>query len=176
MIYFQFHLLYLCLSGAFNVWWAKLWKCFLKPLLLVKSGPCKKTTTSASILRGDTLIANLVTNSWWEAMKNAVQIKVLSTLMPLPALIGMMHISRCKNISDNKCCYQTNRTWWPLQTENTMLKTVFLHRCHISAIVTADSKEEKKEDYKCESYLRGLFNKANYHSVSNGIKLMGQRC
>lgn len=54
-----------------NVWWGQLWKCFLKWLLFVKSGPCKKTTTSASILRGDMLIANLVTNSWLVAMKYA---------------------------------------------------------------------------------------------------------
>lgn len=42
---------------------------------------------------------------------------------------------------------------------------------------SADSKEEKgeKKDYICKSYLRGLFNKANYHSVSNCIKLMSQR-
>lgn len=55
---------------------------------MVQSGPCKKI--SVSILQGDMLIANLVSNSWLEAMKYTVQIKVLIVLrhlalVPLPA-------------------------------------------------------------------------------------------
>lgn len=36
--------------------------------------------------------------------------------------------------------------------------------------------KKKKKDCTCDSYQGDLFNKANYHSVSNGIKLMSQRC
>lgn len=163
-----------------DVWWEKLWKCFFSNRLLVKSGPCKKTTTSASILRVDLLTANLVTNSWLEAMKYTVQIKVLRHLAPMPlrTFIEMLHMRQCKNTSDNKCCYQTNQTWWPLQIENAVQKKVFspqvtylTHRHRLIA-----KKREKKKDYICEFYLGGLLNKANYHSVSNGIKLMSQRC
>lgn len=117
--------------------------------LLVKSGPCKKTTTSASILRVDLLTANLVTNSWLEAMKYTVQIKVLRHLAPMPlqTFIGMLHMRQCKNTSDNKCCYQTNQTWWPLQIENAVQKKVFspqvTHLTHRHRLIAKKRKKKR---------------------------------
>lgn len=115
-------------------------------------------------------------------MKYTVQIKVLIVLrhlapMPLSISIGMLHMRQCKNTSDTKCCYQTNQSWWPLQIENAVLKKMFSPQVtYLTLRHRLITKKRKKKDYICKSYLRDLFNKVNYHSVSNGIKLMSQRC
>lgn len=134
---------------------------FLKGMLLVKSGPCKKTTTSASIWKGDMLIAHLMTN---------VRDKFL---------VGG-HEIHCPNKGayspQTSCTNATVNFYWDVAYE-TMQKKMFSPQVsYLTLRHRLIAKKRKKKDYICKSYLRDLFNKANYHSVSNGIKLMSQRC
>lgn len=72
---------------------------------------CCWLNVAHSILRGDMVIADLVTNSWLEAMEYTVPRKVLIVLRHLASsFVGALHVEQCKNTSDDKHCRQTNQT------------------------------------------------------------------